>query len=534
MADPCIERLFDSTSNPLAYAMEKDTFSQQDFDFFFDVSKSIHAICDLDEMLRHILDKIRLVFRIEGASIALHEPLKREFYFIRTVEENSAQTHSRMHEMRFRDDLGIAGWVLRENRSVTIHDVTRDDRFYREMDSRTSFHTRSMICVPLRSRKGTIGVLYALNKIRGRFSTRETRLLESLSGTVAIAIENARLYGELKAHASSLEIENRQLKSEVQERFNVQGIIGTSAAMQQIFAMLDRVIPTTMTVLIQGETGTGKELIARVIHYNGSLKDKPFVAENCAALADSLLESELFGHVRGAFTGAVADKKGLFEIADGGTVFLDEIGETSPAMQAKLLRVLQEGEIRRIGGHRRIRVNVRLLASTNRDLMAEVKKGNFRKDLFYRINVFPVTLPPLRKRMEDIPLLAAHILRKTAAGLNVPVPRLSSRAMYLLQNFDWPGNIRELENEIQRAMALAAGQQVIGEEFLSPKLYGGDNLPLPQTRGRTLKEITANIEARLINETLQQTGGNRSQAASVLGLTRQGLLNKIKRYHIDS
>jgi len=512
--------------------MDKDDFCKEDLDLFFDVSTSIHAICDLDEMLQHILEKIRTVFSIEGASIALHDPLKREFYFIRTVEGARGRSDATMEEMHFPDHLGVAGWVLKENRPAVIHDAANDARLYREMDAKQKFQTRSMICVPLRSRKSTIGVLYALNKIRGRFTERETRLLESLSGTIAIAIENARLYGELKAYASSLEIENRRLKGEVQERFNLQGIIGASVAMQKVFSLLDRVIPTTMTVLIQGETGTGKELVAKVIHYSGPLKDRPFVAENCAALSENLLESELFGHVRGAYTGAVADKKGLFEVANGGTVFLDEISETSPSMQAKLLRVLQEGEIRRVGGHHQIKVDVRLLVSTNRNLLEEVTKGTFREDLFYRINVFPIMLPPLRERKEDIPLLVTHLLRKTAAKLKVSPPRLSPVAMDLLLNFDWPGNIRELENEIQRAMALAAGQPVIGEEFLSDKLRR--NIDAPTREGaRTLKEITGEIEARMIRETLQQTGGNRSKAAGILGLTRQGLLNKINRYGIE-
>ena len=512
--------------------MDKKDEIQADLDLFFDVSTSIHAICDLDEMLQHILEKIRAVFSIEGASIALHDPHKKEFYFIRTVEEAGGRSHPTMEKMHFPDHLGVAGWVLRENRSAVIQDAAGDERLYREMDVQQGFRTRSMICVPLRSRRGTIGVLYALNKIRGRFTDRETRLLESLSGTIAIAIENARLYGDLKAYASSLEIENRRLRGEVQERFNLQGIIGASAPMQKVFSLLDRVIPTTMTVLIQGETGTGKELVAKVIHYSGPLKDRPFVAENCAALSESLLESELFGHERGSFTGAVSDKKGLFEVADGGTVFLDEISETSPSMQAKLLRVLQEGEIRRVGGHRPIRVDVRVLASTNRDLMAEVKKGTFREDLFYRINVFPIVLPPLRERREDIPLLVTHLLRKTAEKLKVPVPRLSPTAMDRLLSFGWPGNIRELENEIQRAIALAAGEPVIGEEFLSEKLRREADAPV-EGRTRTLREITEEIEARMIRDTLRQTGGNRSRAAGILGLTRQGLLNKINRYGID-
>ncbi|MFV9646598.1 MAG: sigma 54-interacting transcriptional regulator, partial [Desulfobacterales bacterium] len=449
---------------------QEASLTKEDLTLFYEVSTSIHAIRDLDEMLRSILRKIKAVFHIEGASLALHDADRKEFYFIRTVEEERNGYHGGMKSMQFPDHLGVAGWVLRENRPVIIQDASKDDRFFKGLDLQENFVTKSMICLPLRTRKGLIGVLYALNKLEGEFTARETRLLEILSGTIAIAIENARFYGDLKQYASSLEQENRRLKSEVQARFNLQGVVGSSPAIRRVFALLDKVMDTTTSVLIQGETGTGKELIARVIHYNGPLKDKPFVAENCGALSENLLESELFGHVKGAFTGAIADKKGLFEQADGGTIFLDEIEEMSPAMQVKLLRVLQEGQLRPVGGSRTINVDVRLIASSNRDLEEEVRKGNFRKDLFYRINVFPVTLPPLRERREDIPLLAAHFLKKFAKKLKRPAVRLTPQAVDLLSRFDWPGNIRELQNEIERALTLAGRDKEIGEGYLSEKI----------------------------------------------------------------
>jgi Nif-specific regulatory protein len=274
-------------------------------------------------------------------------------------------------------------------------------------------------------------VLYTLNKLEGGFTPKEVRLLEILSGTIAIAIENAELYGEIRQYAVSLEKENVRLKSEVQNRFNLQGIIGSSAPMRRVFELLNKVIGTPTSVLIQGETGTGKELLAKVIHYNSALKDKPFIAENCGALSENLLESELFGHVKGAFTGAIADKKGLFELADGGTVFLDEILDMPHAMQTKLLRVLQEGQVRPVGGSHYQQVNFRLITSSNRDLLEEVKKENFRDDLYYRVQIFPIKLPPLRERKDDIPLLAAHFLDKFAEKLNRPVARLTPWALDL-------------------------------------------------------------------------------------------------------
>ncbi|MGD2187845.1 MAG: sigma 54-interacting transcriptional regulator, partial [Desulfobacterales bacterium] len=470
---------------------------------------------------------------IEGASIALHDPQQKEFYFIRTVEEQQKGSRDHVQGMRFADDYGIAGWVLREKEPVLIPDVSRDERFTNQLDIQQNLDTRSMICVPLKTRKGMIGVLYALNKHIAEFTPKDMRLLEILSGTIAVSIENARLYGEIKQYASSLEKENLRLKSECQMRFNVQGIIGSSAAMQNVFAMLEKVIGTDTTVLIQGETGTGKELFARIIHYNGPSKDKPFVAENCGALSENLLESELFGHVKGAFTGAIADKKGLFELAAGGTVFLDEISDMPHAMQTKLLRVLQDGQIRPVGGSEYRRVNFRLISSANRDLHQEVKKGTFREDLFYRIQVFPILLPPLRERQEDIPLLAAHFFEKFAARHDRPIARLTPEALEILMQFDWPGNVRELENEIERALTLAGDDLEIKAEYLSERVKGSVNQEVSAGESAaTIQEATARVERKMVADALRQTGGNRSQAARILGLTRQGLLNKIARYKI--
>jgi Nif-specific regulatory protein len=299
--------------------------------------------------------------------------------------------------------------------------------------------------------------------------------------------------------------------------------------------MLDKVAATTTSVLIQGPTGTGKELVAKVVHYNSPLKDKPFVAENCGALSENLLESELFGHVKGAFTGAIADKKGLFEMAEGGTVFLDEIADMPQTMQIKLLRVLQEGQVRPVGGSRYLDVNFRLITSSNRDLLEEVKMGHFRDDLFYRIQVFPITISPLAERKEDIPLLVTHFLEKLAQKLNRPVKRLTPRALDLLMQFNWPGNVRELENEIERAITLAGEDSEIKEGYLSERITGpGKQVAAANLEGMTLQEVTEQMERRMVTSALSETGGNRSQAARNLGLTRQGLLNKIARYKIQT
>ena len=505
-----------------------------DLDLLNEVSTAVHSIHNLDEMLRNVLAKIKAVFGIDGASIALHDRQRKELYFIQTVEGLTDGDPQKMTEMRFPDDYGVAGWVLKERQSVLIPDVSKDNRFSKKLDLQQSLDTHSMICVPLITRKQVIGVLYAINKHDAEFSQKDLRLLEVLSVIIAVSIENARLYGEVQQYASSLEKENYRLKTECQARFNVQGIIGSSAAMQRVFALLDKVIDTDTAVLLQGDTGTGKELLAKVIHYSGPLQNKPFVAENCGALSENLLESEIFGHVKGAFTGAIADKKGLFELANGGTVFLDEISDMPFSMQTKLLRVLQENQIRPVGGSQYRQVNFRLISSSNRDLLEQVKEGKFREDLFYRIQVFPIVIPPVRERKEDIPLLTAHFLETRAARLDRPLARLTPAALETFMQYDWPGNVRELENEIERASTLAGNDTEITPDYLSERIKTSADISGVSGAGATsLKEATARVERQMVVDALRKSGGNRSQAARELGLTRQGLLNKISRYEIE-
>lgn len=516
----------------------EDSFSltDKDFSLFCEVITSFHSIRDMDEMLIAVFNKIRSFIDIQGASIALHDPENKEFYFIRTIEEGKSRGETPESYLRFPDDKGVAGWVMRNDKPAIINDVSQDNRFYDGINQQEEFTTNSMICVPLRTRKGFLGILYALNKESGAFSERDEKILEIISGTIAVSLENARLYGELKDHVHALEQEKKLLLSQVRARTGFKEIIGSSPPMQRMFELMEKVLDTTTTVLIQGETGTGKELIARVIHYNGPLKNKPFVAENCGALPENLLESELFGHVRGAFTGAISDKKGLFVIADGGTIFLDEIGEMSPMMQVKLLRVLQEGQFRPVGSNKTIQVNVRVIASTNRDLREEIHKGQFREDLYYRINIFQITPPPLRERKQDILTLANHFLAKYATKNRKVIPTLSPTSLDLLMQFDWPGNVRELENEMERAVTMAAGGKTITHEFLSDKIRQlQGEIPTLDSEGSndTLKNVVKRLEERMIREALESLDGNQTKAAKKLGLSRQGLLNKIAAYDIE-
>ena len=505
-----------------------------DLRLFEDISTSIHAVKDFDEMLHLILYRIKMAFQVDGASIALHEPDQKEFFFIRTIEMEKHGRDADIEKMRFPDHRGIAGWVLRNNQTAVIPDTTEDERVLSFSDARDSDQIKSMICVPLRSQAGPIGVLYIVNKRKGTFPPKDTRLLEILSVTIAITIENSRLCGKLENYARFLEKENLRLKSEVQNRYERHGIIGSSTAMRRLYELIDKVIDAGITVLIQGETGTGKELVAKVIHYGGRYKDQPFISENCGALTDSLLESELFGHVKGAFTGAISDKKGLFELADGGAVMLDEIGEMPPNMQVKMLRVLQENEFRPVGGSVYKKVNVRIIACTNRNLEEEVEKGKFRQDLYYRINVFPINIPPLRKRREDIPLLANHFLEFFSEKYNRPKPILTADALDRLMGYDWPGNVRELQNEIERALTLARPDEDISAEHLSTSLRNAvNNGIIDEDLHLTLPETVTRVEKQMISRELEKAKMNRTHAARALGITRQGLLKKIKRYNLS-
>jgi two-component system, NtrC family, response regulator PilR len=333
--------------------------------------------------------------------------------------------------------------------------------------------------------------------------------------------------------------ENVLLKRALRNSHRFADIIGASPAMAAVFQLVETIAPTTSTVLISGESGTGKELVARAIHFNSPRKDRPFVAVNCGALSETLLDSELFGHVRGAFTGADSNKKGLIEVAEKGTIFLDEIGEMSPLVQVKLLRVLQERKFRRLGGTEEIDADIRILAATNRDLSKMVAEGTFREDLFYRINVIPMRLPPLRERVDDVPLLASHFVAKYAAMMGKDVAGISPGAMALLQAYGWPGNIRELENAIERAVALermpaiqpgSLPEAVLGRAAMTAvPVPGGDGFP---DVGFDLEQHVQHIEREYIAEALRRAGGVKVKAAELLGMSFRSFRYYTKKYNL--
>jgi two-component system, NtrC family, response regulator HupR/HoxA len=339
-----------------------------------------------------------------------------------------------------------------------------------------------------------------------------------------------------EAIASHLEASVRRptgdLESPYATRYSYDAIVGRSAAMQELYAMLDRVVDSESTVLIQGENGTGKELVARAIHYNSPRKSRRFVVQNCSAFNDNLLDSELFGHRRGAFTGAYADKRGLFEVADTGTFFLDEVGDMSPSLQVKVLRVIQEGTFMPVGDTESRRVDVRLIAATNRDLQTMVARGTFRQDLFYRLNVINLLIPPLRERRDDIELLIEHFLARHARGRRGR-KRLSAECHQRLLDYPWPGNVRELENELERLVVLSGPSTEIGAEHLSPRIREPDEAETSSEEPATLPAAVQALERRMIADALARCDGNKTHAARELDISRRNLIRLVQKYELE-
>jgi transcriptional regulator with GAF, ATPase, and Fis domain len=459
----------------------------------------------------------------------------------------------------------LARRTLETGDPVLVTDAAEDEGL-KAQESVAGLRLRSVLTVPVRGPKGPIGLLYLDNRFeRGVFEEGQLPLLRMFADQAAIALRNAQLHEE---NARRLE-ELTQAKAEVDElnrilservartsaelqevkghvlrdqqdgplKYSYSNIVGRSRRMRELFHLLDKVTDSDVPVLIQGESGTGKELVARALHFNGPRGSRPFVSENCAAIPETLLESELFGYKKGAFTGAHADKKGLFEVANGGTLFLDEVGDMDLSMQKKLLRVLQEGEIRPVGGERTVHVDVRILTASNQDLRRLCSEGRFREDLYFRLAVITVDLPPLRERREDIPLLVDRFLDEFAAANKSPRRGISEDAMEALLRYDWPGNVRELRNEVHRAAALS--DKVIVPLVLGTPVRRKSDEPevIAGLGEKSLKDmvrdLTVDLERRVIREALRRTEGRKSAAARLLGVSRPTLDAKIETYGID-
>ena len=398
----------------------------------------------------------------------------------------------------------IVNRVLSEGVAILLNDIPNEEDF-QGAESLVIAKTRSVLAVPLDAFGNRLGVLYLDAASGAHFDQGHLELLTALGNVAALGIENAR-------HFEWLEGENRRLNEELNVEHNM---VGESAAVSLVIQFIQRVAPTDTTVLIWGESGTGKELVARAIHRNSERQQKPFVAINCAALTETLLESELFGYEKGAFTGAAAQKRGKLEASDGGTLFLDEIGEMAPALQAKMLRVLQEREFERVGGTKTIRVDLRVIAATNRDLKEMSRSGAFRQDLFYRLNVASIRTPALRERREDIAPLASYFLVKYSQKVKRKVSGISPKARKLMASYDWPGNVRELENAIERAVVLGETDLIQPEDL--PELMV-EHPAAAGDEGGTLDEVVREAKRQAIEKALDQTGGNQTEASKLLGV----------------
>jgi len=424
---------------------------------------------------------------------------------------------------------GITGKVVESGQAIIVPRIREEPNFLSRTHSRKDDGMNySFLCIPIRRGKtvlGTISIekLYASPEVLAK----DVELLTFIASIIAQAVELYLLENEEKTYWES---ENRRLQEALKEKFHPSNIIGNSSSMREVYSMIDKIAKTRITVLILGESGVGKELVASAIHYNSAYADGPFVKFNCAALPESIIESELFGHEKGAFTGADSLRKGRFEDADGGTIFLDEVGELSLLMQAKLLRVLQEKTFERVGGNKPIQVNIRILAATNRDLTEMVAEGKFREDLFYRLNVLPITIPPLRERGSDIITLADYFILKFAKENDKKVIRISTPALQMLMNYSWPGNVRELENVMERAVILCEDEVIHGYNF-PPSLQDATITGTNERSG--LESKVEAVEYEYIVEALKNSQGNMSDAAKDLGMTRRILGLRMQKYKIE-
>jgi Nif-specific regulatory protein len=424
---------------------------------------------------------------------------------------------------------GVTGLVVQTGKEVVVPDISKDPRFLAKTGQRERSKGQKVafVCVPIKLEGKTIGAFSVDRKVRPADDfDAHVRLLEILSTMVAQAVKLNKL---VESDRRELMTENKRLLSELKTKFNIHNMVGTSSAMLEVYRLIEQVSNSNATVLVRGESGTGKDLVAHAVHYNSLRAEKPFVKINCTALPETLLESELFGHEKGAFTGAVDRKMGRFEVANGGTIFLDEIGDFSMSLQVKLLRVMQFKEFERVGGYETIKANVRVIVATHKNLEEDIKNGLFREDLYYRINVFPIYMPPLRDRKNDVMLLADFFLEKYAKENGKPIDRISTPAIEMLTSYHWPGNVRELENCIERSVLLC-DEDVIRSDHLPPSLQMAKKNQMSD--GLTLPEKVGYLEREMIVDALKKTKGCQRHAAVELGLTERILGYKIKKYQI--
>jgi Nif-specific regulatory protein len=489
------------------------------------ISEIITTAADLDTLLSRVLDLALEIVRAErGLIILMDEDAERQA--VRAARGVEPETIA--------DALEYSHSVVKEaagGRTLVLLDA-EDDRSFKRFRSVSLYHIKSLACVPIKVRDRILGTVYLDSRSQGYlFRDEDIEFLTAFANLAGSAIETARLNARLSRENVSLQREVQDLRKVAGERSRYQDLVGKTVRMQAIYDMMDRVSASTLPVLVTGESGTGKELVARALHFGGPRCEKKFFSENVAAIPATLLESELFGHVKGAFTGAERDRKGVFELAHGGTLFLDEIGDMSLNLQSKVLRALQDGEIRQVGSSSTVKVDVRVISATHRDLKEMISQGQFREDLYYRLHGVQIHMPPLRERKEDIPLLVEHFLDRTARKEGTPRKSLDISALQLLIRYDWPGNVRELENEVAKLAALTPGDVITQQDLVSqPDLF--EKLTSLKEKDDAFQPLEE-IERIQIERALALASGNRAKAAQLLGISRATIYRKIREHHIS-
>jgi len=493
---------------------------------FYEISNALNESLDLEKSLYNVLNIFSESMGMVRGTVSILNPLRNEI----SIEIAHGISKSAMRKGKYKLGEGITGKVIQTGKAVTIPKISEEPQFLDRTDSRKTKKGEeiSFICVPVKKGKQVIGAISVDKPYDASYSLTEGKkflsIVATMIATQVINLETIRIEKE------KLKEENVRLRSELENKYQFTNIIGNSNKMREVFQMISQVSRSNTTVLIRGESGTGKELVANSIHYNSHRAKQPFVKVNCAALPTNLIESELFGHEKGAFTGAIKQRQGKFELANKGTIFLDEIGSIDMEVQVKFLRVLQEKEFERVGGHSTIKTDVRIIAATNKNLEQGVEEETFRGDLYYRLNVFPIYLPPLRERKTDVLLLANCFLEKYSKENSKNIKRLSTPAIDMIMSYHWPGNVRELENCIERAVLLCE-EGVIHGYHLPPTLQTGiESGTLPS---RSLEDAIANLEREMIIDALKNTRGNISQAAAMLDTTVRKFSYKANKFGLS-
>jgi Nif-specific regulatory protein len=493
----------------------------------FEISRVLDQSMDLRVVIGPVLDAIAEHMGMVRGTITLLNRETREIY----IESAHGLSESQKERGRYHPGEGVTGKVVKTGQPAVVPHISEEPLFLDRTGARKGMQKRdiSFICVPIKIENEVIGALSADRLFAEGVSFEEdVRLLSIIASMIAQAV---RLRQSILEEKVMLLAENERLQSQLKERFRPSNIVGNSKGLQVVYDLIGQVSKSDTTVLIRGESGTGKELVAHAIHYNSNRASKPFIKVNCGALPESVVESELFGHEKGAFTGAIAMRKGRFELAHGGTIFLDEIGDLSPTTQIKFLRVLQEREFERVGGTATIKTDVRIITATNRNLEQLISENKFRQDLYYRLNVFPIHVPPLRERKTDIPLLADYFVEKYSKANHKAIRRISTPAIDMLMSYHWPGNVRELENCLERAVLLSSNGVIHGHH-LPPTLQTAE--ASGTTHPGTLDGTLDNIERDLLVDALKAARGNKAKAARSLGISERIMGLRVSKYGIDT